>query len=87
VTKRKLRNVANGFGEPWTVTYQDATGRSTELALGAAGTVLTSAGASAAPVWGAGGGGSGTFDLDDGDLDVDPTGPTTFDMDDGDLDA
>jgi hypothetical protein len=75
MTKRTLRNVANGFGEPWTVTYQDATGRTTELALGAAGTVLTSAGATDAPVWGAGGGGggSGTFDLDDGTATADGT--------------
>jgi hypothetical protein len=40
----------------WRVFHSDASGQIVELALGAAGTVLTSGGASAAPTWAAGGG-------------------------------
>jgi len=40
----------------WRVFHSNASGQIVELALGAAGTVLTSGGASAAPTWAAGGG-------------------------------
>lgn len=81
MTTRTLRNKANHFGLPWRVAYTDATGRTQQLALGSAGTVLTSNGASAAPSWGAGGGGggSGSFVLDDGTA----TADGTFEMDEG----
>lgn len=63
------RNIAyeGALSTPWRVFYSDGAGVMTELAIGAAGLVLTSNGAAAAPSWIAppGGGGGGTPGLPD----------------------